>query len=326
MVCRRTLHCALGLAALAGIAAAQTDDFALRFAQGEILRGHDRYADARQLHAGLLRDVRNAHFDHRFEAQVLDNLAQDDQDCGDYAAAETAFNHGLATIAGRNADDPIVISLKTHLAELYLAENRPEDAEPLLRQSIDALRVASIPDPVGLSVVDEDLAVVRIMRHKLDATEALLREAQALLEEHLGPDSPGLSASLLTYGGLLMAQHRYTDAIEPAEYAWKILNNGPAFVPKPYRASALSVLAGIYYHADRLNEAADCARQSIDLAEASLGARHPRVGFYLANYAAILKKLGRKTEAKAAQKRAESILDENPSPGAGNTVNVASLR
>ena len=326
MVCRRTVHCMLGIAALSGIAAAQANDFAERLAQGEILRAHDRYAEARTLHATLLRDVRKARFDHRLEANVLDNLAQDDQDCGDYSAAETAFNHGLATVAGGNGDEPIQISLKTHLAELYIAENRAEDAEPLLRQSIAALQTTSRPDPVALSVADEDLAVVRIMRHKLNDTEALLHQAQALLEQYLGPDSPGLSASLLTYGGLLLAQHRYADAVEPAERAWKILNNVHAFVPKPYKASALSVLAGIYYHADRLNEAADCARQSIELAEQALGTQHPQLGFYLANYAVILRRLGRKSEAKAVQKRAESILDENPPPGAGSTVNIASLR
>jgi len=257
---------------------------------------------------------------------VLDHLALNEQDSGDYAAAETVFNHGLAAVSAQPAADPVLIALKTDLAELYIAETRPEDAEPLLRQSVAALRSTVLPDSVAIAVADEDLAVVCIMRRKFDEPEALLRQSQALIENLFGSDNTKLSTSLLTFAGFLTAQHRYADALAPAERAWQILDANHAPVPTPYRAIALSVLGVVYYHTGRADKAEACARQAVDLAEASLGPRHPRLGRYLSNYAVILKWAGHTNEAKAVQKRADEILEQNPPAGTGYTVNVAALR
>lgn len=313
-------------AVLTGSADAQTADFAERLLKGQQLRAHDRFAEALTVYQDLLRDVRKEMPDHRFEALVLDNLALDEADSGDYAAAETAFNHGLAAVHAQPADDPILIALKTHLAELYIAEIRAEDAEPLLRQSVAALRGSTSPDHKPLAVANEDLAVVCIMRRKLDEPEALLRESQALIENQFGPNDSKLTSGLMTYAGLLTAQRRYGEAVAPAEHAWQILSTCTIHIPKPYLASALSVLSAVYYHVGRAVEAESYALKSVNMAQASLGPQHPRLGFYLANYAVILKTLGRKNEAKAMQKKADEILDQNPSSATrGYTVNVASL-
>jgi tetratricopeptide (TPR) repeat protein len=313
-------------AALVCAAAAQTEDFARRLAAGQQLRARDRFDDARTAFRDLLRDVRKENSDPRIEALVLDNLALDEQDSGDYPAAETAFNHGLAAFHTNHTADPTAIALKTHLAELYIAEVRSEDAEPLLRQAVETLRSSPLPDPMALSTAEEDLAVVSIMRRKFEEPETLLRHSQALVENTLGPDSPRLTASLLTYAGLLTAEHRYAEAVAPAERAWRILCHSASPVPKPYRASALSVLGAVYFHTGRLAEAESSARQSVELADQSLGPQHPRLGLYLLNYATILKQAGHKSDAKAVQKRADEIINQYPAAGSGYTVNVASLR
>jgi tetratricopeptide (TPR) repeat protein len=325
-VTRSACGTAFAVALIAG-AAAQTASFSERLTQGQQLRNHDRFADARTVFRALLQDLRKDGSNHRFEALVLDNLAQDEQDTGDYAAAETAFNHGLAAAHAEKADDPIVTGLQTHLAELYIAESRSDEAEPLLRRTVASLRSATPRDPVALAIANEDLAVVCIMRHKFVEPEGLLREARTLIESQGGPSDPRLIASLLTYAGLLTAQHRYDDAIEPAERAWSLVKGSTMLIPKPYLASASSVLGAVYYHTGRLADAESYARKSVELAEESLGPQHPRLGLYLANYAVILKQAGRKNEAKAIQKRADQIFEANPSSGSGGyTVNAAALR
>jgi tetratricopeptide (TPR) repeat protein len=313
-------------AALAYAAAAQTGDFLKRLAEGQQLRARDRFDDARTIFRDLLRDVRKENSDPRFEALVLDNLALDEQDSGDYPAAETAFNHGLAAFHSNHAADPTAIALIAHLAELYIAEARSEDAEPLLRQAVETLRSSPLPDPIALSIVEEDLAVVYIMRRKFEEPETLLRHSEALLENTLGPDNPRLTASLLTYAGLLTAERRFADAVVPAERAWQILCHSSIPIPKPYRASALSVLGAVYYRAGRLAEAESSARQSVELADESLGPQHPRLELYLLNYASILKKAGHKSEAKAVQKRADEMMEQYPAASSRYTVNVASVR
>lgn len=325
-VARYTRSAAIAAALISG-AAAQINSYTDRLIQGQQLRAHDRYAEARTVFRALLQDVRKGAPNQRLEGLILDSLAQNEQDAGDYASAETAFNHGFAAMHDEKADDPIRIELQTHLAELYIAEVRPEEAEPLLRRTIATLRTASPRDPVALAIADEDLAVACIMRHKFTEPEDMLREAQSLIESVGGPNDPKLIASLLTYAGLLTAQHHYDDAIVPAERAWSLVKGSPVEIPKPYLASVLSVLGAVYYHVGRTPDAESCARQSVELAEQSLGPHHPRLGYYLANYAVVLKQAGRKDQAKAVQKRAEQILADTAASGTtGYTVNAAALR
>jgi len=316
------------VAALTGGASAQPADFSQRLREGQLLRAHDRFAEARQVYRALLQDVRKDSSNHRLEALVLDNLGVDEQDSGDYAAAETAFNHGISVFSAQAAaDDPILVALKSHLAELYIAEIRPDDAEPLLRQTVAALRSSRVPSPIQLSVSTEDLAVVFILRRKFAEPEVLLRDAQSLIENAVGPDDPRLTSSLMTYAGLLIAQHRFAAAIEPAERALRLVNTTAIPITKPYIASVLSVLSAVYFHAGRRADAISYAHKAVEIAEASLGPQHPRLGLYLANYAYILRSGGHRNEAKAAQKRADEIVEQHPlAASRGYTVNVAALR
>jgi len=306
--------------------AAQTNDFYGRLFEGQKLRNSDKFAEALKVHQALLKDVQKVSGEPRLTALVFDNVAVDQEDCGNYASAETAFNQGLAVLPPSSSySDPVEANLKVHLSELYISENRPDDADGLLRQAREGLRQNSA-ESLALAIVDEDLAVVCIMRHKMIEPEALLRQSQALIEKQFGPGSTKSVSSLLTYAGYLIKQHRYDDALDPAEAAWKILSKSPTPLPKPFLASAQSVRSAVFYHAGRIPEAEDCARQAVELAKASLGPDHPRLGFFLANYAVILKNEGRRSEAKAIQKEADAIQDRNPAIGAGDTVNIASLR
>lgn len=315
-------------AILAGSAAAQPADFSKRLMDGQRLRARAEFAEARTVYQALLQDVRHSPSQQDFEALVLDYLGLNEHDSGDYGAAETAYNHGLAAIHSQTADNAILAALETHLAELYIAEGRVDDAEPIIRRAVAALRSSPTPDPLSLAIANEDLAVVCIMRRKLSPEpEALLRESQALLENAYGHDDPRVTSSLLTFAGLMTEQHRYAEALAPAEHAWQILDAHSPSVPKTYLAGALNVMTAVYYHAGRLKEAQACARQAVDMATASMRPGHPRLGLYLANYAFILKSAGHKNEAKIVQKEADEILEQSPSSGSGGyTVNIEALR
>jgi tetratricopeptide (TPR) repeat protein len=313
-------------AVLTGSAAGQTADFSKRISEAQQLRAQDRFTEARAIYQALLRDVRDDPSSHYLAALVFDCLGIDEQDRGDFGAAETDFNHGLASAHSQSADDPLLMALQTHLSELYIAEVRPDDAEPILRQTVAALRSSAQPEPMALAVANADLAVVCIMRRRFTEPEGLLREAGVLIENEAGPKDPRLASSLLTYAGLMTAQHRYAEAVGPAERAWQLIGTSSGPIPKAYSASALNVLGAVYYHAGRLEEAESCARRSVDLAKVSIGPVHPRMGLYLANLAVILKAAGHRDQAKAVQKKADAILQQKPSSASGGyTVNIASL-
>jgi tetratricopeptide (TPR) repeat protein len=116
---------------LAGSApgAAAQDDNNDNLAEGRQLSREGRYAEARVRLAAALRNAQRDS-DTRSVAMILDCLGVNEEDSGDYRQAETYLNHGLSTIQPYSPYEPALIDLQTHLAELYMAEMRPEDAEP----------------------------------------------------------------------------------------------------------------------------------------------------------------------------------------------------
>jgi tetratricopeptide (TPR) repeat protein len=305
---------------------AQLASFTQRLVQVEQLRAHEHYGQALAALQSLLQDIRKEESDPRLEALVLDKIALNEQETGHYTSSEIAFNHVLDALSNEPADSALLITARMHLAELYIAEVRPADAEPILRQALQSEQASAKSIPMLRSVLNEDLAVTCIMQRKFSEPEALLRESQAIIAKEYGPADPRMASSLLTYAGMMTLQHRYSDAVEPAERALDILDHGPQPVPRPYRASALSVLAVVYYRVGRNAEAVDAALKSIELATASLGPKHPRLGIYLSNYATILKGSGRKNQAKAIERQAQEIRDQYPSSTSGGyTVSVLSL-
>lgn len=312
-------------AALAFGATTETSGVDKQLLEGRQLRAQGRYAEARQAIDALLRDTQRVPPESHLAAVVLDELGMNEGNLGNYGEGETAFNRALAILHGSAADDPALSSVKIHLAELYLAEWRPADADPLLRQASAALRSAAPTDRVALAAAYNDLAVACVMLRKHQEAETLLRQAQALIAAEFGPDDPMVANSLVPLAGALLAQRRYDEAVTVAEQAWHNLQSASASVAEPDLAGVLNVLSVVYFHAGRTAEAESYGRQAVARAEAVLGPRHPRLGLYLANYAAILKRMGRKDQAKEMQHRADAILAQI-SRGAGHTISVDAMR
>jgi tetratricopeptide (TPR) repeat protein len=322
MLLRRDYHLLRGTAlaiVLATGAASQTTLETEQLDAGQQLRAHGRYNEARTVFANLLRDVNSGKSGSRVAGIVLDNAGINETHAGNYAAAETAFNQSLTLLHESPTGDPIMAAVKTHLSELYIAEQRPQDAEPLLRQAAASIRSNVHTDGVALSEIYDNLAVVCGLLRKRGEAEMLLRNSTAILEKQVGPDNPRFADPLLTYAGLLVVEHHYTNALVPAERAWQILRKSDG-VADSYLAGAACILASVYYHLGRNADAESYARKAIELGESAFGPDHPQVASYLANYAVILKRRDRK-EAKEVQERADAIRARSTSDSlAGYTV------
>ncbi len=323
MVSRNRVVCAWGLMVLLA-SAASAGDIAAQILDGQRLRGRGQYAEAEKIFTQLLKDADPG---TRTAAVVMDHLALTYQGMGHYLDAEGMFAKSL--VIWKKLDNAKLdeANVETHLAELYLEERKPADAEPLLMQAIDTLRAMPNPDKVALAVNMNVLAVVYAVQQKGDEGERLLREGLRLLEVELGPEHPMVVSSLTPLTGVLLAQHRYSDAVEPAERAWKILRSSAPHIGDPDLASALDALGLVYAHTGRITEAESVAKQAVDMAERVYGPQHPRTARYLKTYASILQQMNRKSEAKALVKRADGILAQsaldNPTQ---HTVRANSLR
>jgi len=302
-----------------GVVFAQSADEEKQLAEGRNLRAVGRYAEAQNVFTALLRESEQQNRESVFVSTVLDNLAQTEQDLGNFVAAERLLTRSLAIVR----DD---LSVEGHLGEVYLEEGRMREAEPLFRRVLEARQNAPQPDPANTAVALADLAAVYKNTGKLVRSEALLRQALAILEGHLGPDDPMLSIALGPLGSVLACEGKYKEALSVTERTWRILRQDPR-VPEPDLINTMSTLGMLYSLTGQFREAQSYGREAVAKAEAIYGSDHYRLGWHLANYAGILKRMGRKDEAKAVRQRSAAILarSEQANP-VRHTVNVNALR
>jgi Flp pilus assembly protein TadD len=74
-------------------------------------------------------------------------------------------------------------------------------------------------------------------------------------------------------------------------------------------------------------EAEPYLKRALTIEQDALGGDHPAVAGIMLNYAAVLRQMRRKGEAKEMEKRAKAILARNQSPNyMGYTVNLSDLQ
>jgi len=312
----------IGLLALAcaasGIAFAQGAEAERQLAEGRNLRAAGRYAEAENLFATLLKESEQLGPNSAFVSTVLDNLAEVEQDLGNFLAAERLLTRSLAILK-----DPTV---EGHLGEVYLEERRGREAETLFRHVLATRQDAGHSDPADIAVAMGDLAMAYKYEGKFGQAEALLRQALVILEERFGPDHPMLSSALGPLGVTLAREGKYREALSVTERTWQILRQDPR-VAGPDLINTMSTLGMLYSLTGQFREAESYGKEAVAKAEAIYGPDHYRFGCHLANYAKILKRIGRKAEAKAVEQRSAAILarSEQANP-VRHMVNVNALR
>jgi tetratricopeptide (TPR) repeat protein len=304
----------------------QKADWEKRLAEGRTRRALGRYIEAEQVFKTLLREVEGGGHDI-FVASVLDNLALTEQDLGNFMAAESLLTRSLSILKKTGgAAEARVADVEGQLGEVYLEEGRPREAEPLFRRALEIRQNAPQPDAAGLSVSMADLAMVYKSEGKFHQAEALLLKALALLEERFGPDDPMVASALGPLGATLIREGRKKEALAVTERTWEILHKDPR-VAEPDLINTMNTLGMLYSLAGRFQEAEFFGREAVVKAETVYGPEHPRLGWHLANYAQILKRMGRKGEARAVEQRSAAILaDSRHANPVRDTVNVNALR
>ncbi len=306
---------------------AQSSDWDKQLAAGRDLRALGRYGEAKQVFTSLLRETEKRSGAPALEAAVLDNLAVTEQDLGNFVAAESLLTRSLSMLKKPGAaTDTEIAPVESHLGEVYLEEGRPRDAEPLFRRVLQARQNATEPDPLNLAVALADLAMARKHLGKPGEAETLLRQAVAILEERFGPDHPLVASALGPLGSTLTKEGRYKEALSLTERTWRILRKDPR-VSEPDLLNTMSTLGLLYSMTGQFQDAEFFAKEAVAKAEAIYGPDHMRLGWHLANYADVLKRTGRKDEARAAQQRSAAILARNQQANpVRHTVNVNALR
>jgi hypothetical protein len=304
----------------------QAGDFQQRLTAGRNLRVQGRYAEAQRVLASLLDDTRQREGDSSSAAIVTDYLGCNAHDLGNHAEAERLFTSALSSRKRLNgAESPDATTIKMHLAELYWEESRAREAEVLLRKVVAAREREAQATPADVAAAKIDLALACSSQGKKREAEELLRAAMPAIESSFGADSPMLLSVLDPLASVLTSLHRYSEALGYSERAWKIIQHSPQ-VAGPDRVNTTIALSSLYSMTGQPKEAAYFAGEGLALVESVYQPDNPRVGWYLKTYAAVMRRLNRKEEAKAAEKRAAAILAASSGGRSRQTVNVSALR
>lgn len=305
---------------------AQAGDFQQQLNQGKALRAQGRYAEAQAVLASALEQARRLEAESIQVAVVTDYLGCNAHDLGNHADAERLFTNALSILKKHNgADSPDATTITMHLAELYWEEGRAREAEILLRKVVSAREREPHATPADVAAAKIDLALACSSQGKKRDAEELLRAALPPIESSFGPDSPMLLGVLDPLASVLTSLRRYSEALGYSERAWKIIQRSPQ-VAGPDRVNTTIALSSLYSLTGHPKEAAYFAKEGLALVESVYKPDNPRVGWYLKTYAAVLRRLNRKEEAKAAEKRAEAILADSSGRRSRQTVNVTALR
>jgi len=314
-------------AAFTFVTVAQTSYFKERLAEGSALRAQGRYAEAGRLLAGLLDETLRREGESASVVIVTDYLGRNAHDLGDYSEAERLFTYALTILKNLHGDEsPDATTVKMHLAELYWEEDRPREAEVLLRRVVAARERYPGSTPADIANARIDLALAESSQGRKREAEELLRSALPAIEVEYGPNSPMLLSVLDPLASVLTARRQYAEALSYSERAWKILEQSPQ-VSRADRVNTTIALSSLYSLTGQTREAEYFAREGLKLVESVYQPDNPRLGMFLKSYAAVMRRLKRKQEANAAEKRAQTILANSGARRRGSpTVNVSALR
>ena len=203
-------------------------------------------------------------------------------------------------------EHPEVGQSLNNLAELYRAQGKYVEAEPLHRRALAIREKALGPEHPAVATNLNNLAELYREQGKYAKAEPLNQRALAIREKALGPEHPAVAASLNNLALLYDAQGKYTEA-EPL-YRRALAIDEKALGPEhPGVATDLNNLAELYRAQAKYAEAVPLYRRSLAILEKALGPEHPNVATSLENYAVLLRKTNRDAEAAKLEARAKAI-------------------
>jgi tetratricopeptide (TPR) repeat protein len=232
-------------------------------------------------------------------AASLNNMAQLLQSTSRLDEAEPLMRRALEIDEHYyGPDHPDVARDLNNLAVLLKATNRLEEAEPLMWRAFEIDERSQGPDHPNVARDLNNLALLLKATNRLEEAEPLMRRVLEILERAHGSDHPNLATSLNNMALLLQDTNRWDDA-EPL-YRRALAIDERSYGPDhPEVAIDLNNLAALLQATNRLGEAEPLMRRQLGIFlqfTRNTGHKHPHLQGTIANYAALLQRMGYQKE------------------------------
>lgn len=305
--------------------ATQSADWEILNRRATQLQENGRYAEAKSVFLDAWKLAERFSPDDPRRPIALNNLASVCQDLGEAAAARDYYERTIAAFERTHGKEHPVLARPLHnLATLYLEEGQYAKAERLRRRAL-ALHV----DGQELSEADRimiwhGLAAAVLGQGRRDEAETIYR--RLLAEWDAKTAAPARESSEIRNDLAVLCAE--TKRLPEAELLLKRVvaeTRQSAGKDHPALIKPLSNLASVYSMTGRPSEAEPVLRDALGIAERALG-EGEAYGRILMAYAAVLRKLDRRTEAKDAERRAKAILSAvRRDPSLSYTVDAGDL-
>jgi tetratricopeptide (TPR) repeat protein len=265
---------------------------------GVYLWQHARYAEAEAFYQQSLRIREQALGpDHPDVAYPLHNLALLYYEQGKYAEAEPLYQRALRIWEqALGPDHSQVANSLTNLGILYYEQGKYAEAESLYQRALRIREQTLGSDHPDVAYTLTSLGILYAEQGKYDEAESLYQRALRIREQTLGPDHPQVAYPLNGLAILYYMQGKYAEAEPLYQRALRIREQtlGP---DHPQVAYPLIGLANLYYMQGEYVEAEPLYQRALRIREQALGPDHPLTREVVRNYAILLRKVGRESEA-----------------------------
>lgn len=243
-----------------------------------------------------------AHGQEAQSAATLNEEAMLLHDRRQLADAERLYRRAIGIWLENEAKSPGLLRCIANLGALYIDSRQFGKAEAYITAMLDRFqdRDGSDPDFARLLQV---LATAWYGQKRYREAEPIYRRLLAAAEGGSDVAPADLASILNNLGSVCTETGRLDEAQAYLERARQLVDADDPLA----RASVLSNLATAKALAKRNAESEALFGEALRITEAAHGTDHPLIGYVLSNWAAALRKSGRKREAKPLEKRAKSI-------------------
>jgi tetratricopeptide (TPR) repeat protein len=311
---------------VAVIAGAQGPSLEERVRQGQRLEAMGDLQCAERLFQDVLREVEQKRLGLTATSAVLDNLASVNADLGRYPEAEQFFQKSLAAAQKATGRDSVeTASVLSHLAGMYLELGLVDEAAPLVRRFQSIASREQTTD--SLSAAQNLVNLGRSYIGQREAAKALpvLDAALGIFEKQLGSADVRIARTLAARALAYATVGRREESIADLTRAKAVLSSLPPV--QPFELLDVRLASGMAYALSKEPAQSEaCLNEALQIAVDEFGDNHPIVATVLRNHAAALRTLGRKSEAKDLEKRADALLAANRRANpVGMTIDAAFL-
>ncbi len=220
---------------------------------------------------------------------------------GLYGQAEPLFQSAL-TIREQvlGPEHPDTATSFNDLAWLYREQRQYKQAELLYQRALALCEQALRPEHVGIAATSlYGLAWLYHYQGHYEQAELLYQRALAMYEKELDPEDPDTATTLNNLAWLYQKQGHYEQA-EPL-YQRALALREKVRPKHPDTAISLDNLASLYQDQGKYEQAEPLYQRALSIDEHALGPQHPMTQRIRANYALLLRSMGRDAEATALE-------------------------